>query len=228
MTYLDNLKRLLDRGKRDYYFFCIRDLVENGLDLERFSENDSIPTRQDITQFLASWCKYVGMSAQDCRDWMLEYCSEVLSVLSSSSNSQIRHSTKSNIKYIYNSNVTFECRCEENPFRAHCNYTCPVYQEMRRLLEKRKQQEAEKCLILEKQLSENAKSEEPRKLTLKESYREQFENALAFAREKSEQGYTKRDIARLLNEQGYRTRIGKEWSQSILSNELNWWKKQNK
>jgi len=228
LTYLDKLKRLLDREKKGYYFFCIRDLVENGLELERFPENDSIPKRQDITQFLTSWCKYVGMSAQECRDWMLEYCSEMLSILSSSSSSQIRHSTKSNIKYIYNSNVTFECRCEENPFRAQCDYTCPVYQKMRGLLEKRKRQETEKRLILENQLSENAKPEEPCKITLKESYREQFENALSFAREQLEQGYIRREIACFLNEQGFKTRTGKEWTQSILSNELLWWKKQNK
>jgi len=88
-----------DRGTERIYP-CIRDLVGNGLVLSRFSADDRTPHRQDITQYLAAWCRYAGLTAEECRTWLTEYCMYVLSSISKTSLSGIRHSTKSNIRYI--------------------------------------------------------------------------------------------------------------------------------
>ncbi len=45
-----------DRGAEKIYL-CIQDLVNNGLVLSRFSDDDRTPQRQDITQYLAAWCR---------------------------------------------------------------------------------------------------------------------------------------------------------------------------
>ena len=138
--YLKTLKEMLKDKDEKYLFFCIKDLVSNGLTLSRFSCEDSKPSRQDITQYIAVWFKYIGISSDKCLDWMKGYCIEVLSAISSSSPSRIRHSTKSNIKYIFNAEITFQCRCEKNPFKASCEQDCPVYKEM---YEKNKEREAD-------------------------------------------------------------------------------------
>src|SRR6266550_7683798 len=52
LSILDTM--LGDRG-RDTIYPCIRDLVEHGLDLARFSAGEITPQRQDITQYLAAW-----------------------------------------------------------------------------------------------------------------------------------------------------------------------------
>ena len=130
LMYLNRLRKVLTKNNEEYLFSCIRDLVENGLNREQFSNDDNIPSRQDITQYLAAWFKYIGLSADECREWMMEYCIAVLSAMSSSSHSRIRHSTKSNIKYIYGSDATFNCGCENNRFKARCEPQCPIYEEM--------------------------------------------------------------------------------------------------
>ena len=128
--YLNRLRKMLTENNEKYLFPCIRDLVANGLTLERFTNEDNIPSRQDITQYIAAWFKYIGLSSDECREWMIEYCIGLLSVISSSSKSRIRHSTKCNIKYIYKSDVSFDCRCEKNRFKALCEPKCPIYEEM--------------------------------------------------------------------------------------------------
>jgi len=128
--YLNRLRKMLTENNEKYLFPCIRDLVANGLTLERFTNEDNIPSRQDITQYIAAWFKYIGLSSDECREWMIEYCIGLLSVISSSSKSRIRHSTKCNIKYIYKSDVSFNCRCEKNRFKAPCEPKCPIYEEM--------------------------------------------------------------------------------------------------
>jgi len=217
--HLNMLRQLLGDNRKRCLFTCIKDLVTNGLKLERFSDEGSPPSRQDITQYLASWCKYTGMSADECREWMIEYCISVLSVLSSSSNSRIRHSTKCNIKYIYNSDVNFECRREENAFKAECDSKCPVYKEMVHVAKELKtpdvvqpSEAAVECSIGNELIVPG--------LSVKETYREQFEKAMAVVRNRLEQGVSKQEIVRLLNERGLKTRTGRKWSYSILANEL--------
>ncbi len=57
-----------DRGK-DTVYPCIRDLVENGLDLARFSASEIAPQRQDVTQYLAAWSRHAGLSEEESYGW---------------------------------------------------------------------------------------------------------------------------------------------------------------
>jgi len=217
--YLKKLKKILTENNEKYLFPCIRDLAANGLNVERFTNEEQAPSRQDVTQYIAAWFKYTGMSSDECSKWMLEYCVDVLSSISSSSKSRIRHSTKSNIKYIYKSDLSFDCRCEKNRFKAPCEPTCPVYEEM---LHKAKERETTKIVEYNKNRVEHKAAEEiaPISLSVKDKYKEQFEKALEVAQDYLKQWIPKTKIVYLLNHNGYKTRTGKKWSYSILTSEL--------
>ncbi|MBC2695301.1 MAG: hypothetical protein HF982_08520 [Desulfobacteraceae bacterium] len=217
--YLNRLRKMLTENNENYLFPCIRDLVANGLTLERFTNEDNIPSRQDITQYIAAWFKYIGLSSDECREWMTEYCIGMLSVISSSSKSRIRHSTKGNIKYIYKSDVSFDCKCEKNRFKAPCEPTCPIYEEM---AHRAKESEAADIVELYETKVEDRVADEiaPIKPSIRDKYNEQFEKALEVAQHHLKKWVPKKKIADLLNESGFKTRTGKKWSYSILANEL--------
>ena len=217
--YLKKLQKILTENNEKYLFPCIRDLVANGLNPEQFTNEDKIPSRQDVTQYIAAWFKYTGVSSDECSAWMIEYCVDVLSAISSSSKSRIRHSTKSNIKYIYKSDVSFDCRCEKNRFKAPCDPTCPVYEEM---LHKAKESEAANTIKSYENRAEHKAVEEiiPISLSVKDKYKEQFEKAMEIAQGYQKQWIPKKKIVYLLNHSGFKTRTGKKWSYSILQNEL--------
>ena len=217
--YLNKLRKILTENNKKRLFPCIGDLVANGLSLERFTNEDNIPSRQDITQYIAAWFKYTGLSSDECREWMTEYCVGMLSAISSSSKSRIRHSTKCNIKYIYKSDVTFDCRCEKNRFKAPCEPKCPIYKEMAH-----KAQESEAANIVEsyETIVEHRAADEiaPIKLSIRDEYKEQFDKAIEVAQHHLKQWVSKKKIVNLLNDSGFKTRTGKKWSYSILMNEL--------
>jgi hypothetical protein len=222
--HLNLLKEILkEKGKDEkLLFFCIEDLVTNGLTLSRFSECDSTPSRQDITQFISAWLKFTGIPTDECREWLLSYCIDVLFGISSSSKSQIRHSTRSNIKYIYGSDVSFDCRCEYNIFKAHCQKNCPVYLEMLdkySKIKKTREEEEKRIENIHRVAMESAKNQ-PKRLPHRDRYKEQFENAIKISVELMKQGYMKREIAGQLNEKGFKTRTGMKWTAGNLSNEL--------
>ena len=218
-SHLKILRDKLPKNNEQCFFPCIKDLVANGLKLERFQDGTNPPSRQDITQYMASWCKYIGMSADDCREWMIEYCINVLSALSSSSPSGIRHSTKSNIRYIYNSDVSFECRLEKNPFKARCDSQCPLYEEMARA------EEANDTPNSIRPFERTVECKTDNELAdyippVKEVYSEQFEKATDMIKGWLDQGIPKTDIIKLLDERGLKTRTGKKWSYSTLGHEI--------
>jgi len=217
--HLNTLKENLDEEKKKHLFPCIKDLVANGLKLERLPEGNYPPSRQEITQYLASWCKYIGMDADKCLEWMLDYCTNVLSVLSSSSNSKIRHSTKSNIKYIYNSEIKFECKREENPFKAHCDSTCPVYKEIVHVIKERRKPDFVQSFepVVDWKICNGLTAS---KLSIKDVHKEQFEKAMTIVRDCLDQGVPKKGIVSLLNERDFKTRTGRKWSYATLTNEL--------
>lgn len=128
--HLVTLKDILEPHEDPRLYPCVVDLVENGIQLDRFSPQEQVPSRQDVTQFLAAWFNYINVTPEIYQDWLIDYCTSVLSAISSSSKSRIRHSTKSNIKYVYGSAVVFNCRCNKNPFKATCNPDCKAYDEM--------------------------------------------------------------------------------------------------
>ena len=217
--YLNRLRKMLTENNEKYLFLCIRDLVANGLTLERFTNEDNIPSRQDITQYIAAWFKYIGLSSDECWQWMTEYCIGMLSDISSSSKSQIRHSTKCNIKYIYKSDVTFDCRCKKNRFKAPCEPKCPIYEEM---AHRAKESEIANIVESYETIVEHRVADEiaPIKHSIKDEYRDQFEKAIEVAQHHLKQLVSKKEIVNLLNGSKFKTRTGKKWSYSILANEL--------
>lgn len=216
--HLNALKEILKAKEPDVLFLCINDLVANGLSLSRFTEGERQPSRQDITQFILTWFKYIGVTAEDCQEWMIKYCLEVLSVISSSSLSQIRHSTKSNIKYVFKSDVAFDCNCENNIFKAPCELSCPVYQEMSEKYKARLIREANKSYEIVRQPIEKSVILQPQ--SVKERFKDQLDKALEFIGNCVKEGTARKEIVKLLNDRELKTRTGRKWNYQLLQNEL--------
>jgi hypothetical protein len=212
--HLDKLRAILESHEETVLFPCVADLVENGIQADRFSSREQVPSRQDVTQFLATWFKHINVAPEVCQDWLIDYCTSVLSAISSSSKSQIRHSTKSNVKYVYGSAVEFNCRCTENCFKATCNPSCKAFDEMIR-----KDQTGSSLLIdelNEKEFGQNVATV----LSSKEKYKEQFIEATNIIRIHYENNLARKEIVKILNDQGLKTRTGKKWTIGILGYEL--------
>lgn len=214
--FLTRLKALLDDRGKDAIYPCIRDLVNNGLTLARFSPGDRIPARQDVTQYISAWCKHAGLTEEDCRGWLIEYCTVMLSSISKTSISGIRHSTKSNVKYIYQADIPFVCELDNNPFRAQCSGDCRAYADMQAKLTDRKN----KVPNIGHAVDRPAAIMETRSASVKETYRDQFETALQIIRSESERGTKCKTIIELLNERGLKTRTGRKWTSPILGIEI--------
>lgn len=60
----------------------------------------------------------------------------------------------------------------------------------------------------------------PISYSIKAQYKEQFDKAMEVMQHHLERGVHKKEIVNLLNDEGYKTRTGKKWSYSTLSNEL--------
>ncbi|MBF0496024.1 MAG: hypothetical protein HQK58_05530 [Deltaproteobacteria bacterium] len=222
-VYLTSLKQLLVEHGQDRLFPCIEDLAANGLSPERFSPQESQPSRQDITQYLTAWFKHIGFLPDDCQSWLIEYCLGMLSAISSSSASQIRHSTKSNMKYIYGCDIPFYCGREHNPLKAQCRQACPAYQDMAVPPESSElRKPVPKAISDRMEQVENSISREPQALPVPVNlkYREQFHQALATAVELIQQGKPKKRVVKALNDQRFKTRTGRAWTYSVLQVEL--------
>ena len=213
---LIKLLNLIDRKNVSGILYpCIEDLAQNGLPTERFSDQDITPTRQDITQYLLKWFKSNGVDADRCREWILEYSLDVLAPLSSGSLSKIRHSTKSNLKYIFSSEVQFECDCKNNPFRAACNKNCPVYHKMYARYQKRKAEEANQTYEVEPlpQIDPNEFEYRP---SVKEKYKEQYAKTVKMMKQLSEKGMPLKDMVTYLNQKKLYSRTGVRWTYANL------------
>jgi hypothetical protein len=217
--HLLSLERILNETNKGQLFACIKDLVSNGLTFSRFSHGENSPSRQDITQFIAAWFRRIGVPPETCREWMIEYCVDILSPISSSSKSQIRHSTKSNIKYIYRSEVQFDCGAENNPFRAPCKKGCPLYKEMQIRYKERQERDANRSYE-PKHLPKDY-GVEIAKPPVKEIHGEQFKKGLKLIEDNLGEGASIKEIVSLLKDRGLKSRTGKEWTDSILRAEIN-------
>ena len=212
--FLNVLDTLLgDRGK-DTLYLCIRDLVEHGLDLTRFAPSETRPQRQDITQYLAAWSRHAGLSEEESSAWLVDYCATVLVAISRRTPAAVRHSTKSNLRYIYRSAVPFLCHGANNPFRAQCRPDCPVYADM----EAKRQAKA----IEMAQPRPAFRPPDPVivSLPVKVANQEQFQTGLRLARDEVRKGTKMPRIVEILNKRGLKTRTGREWKYAILRNEL--------
>jgi len=209
-------KILLLVGQENLIFPCIQDLIKNGLTLTRFSNDEHLPTRHDITLYISAWCKHAEMSKEHCLDWLLEYCVSKLSSISRTSASGIRHSTKSTVKYIYRENIPFLCECENNKFKALCKDCCPIYSQMKDKCAEQKNG-PQNNEYLDKRINYIP---ETQPLSVKDIYKTQFEEALLFIHSMLEKKTKKKMIAQLLNDRGLKTRTGRFWTYSILQSEL--------
>ena len=213
------LQKLIDicvaEGKSEP-FLCIKDLAENGLSLDRFTSGEHRPNRSEATLFLAASCKRMGLAPETYRDWLIDYSVDVLSGVSSSSASTIRHSTKSSIQFTHRSDVTFSCNCQHNVFKAHCSSDCPIYRDMGeiRLLNI----EFEKTRV--SGVSQQVREEyipDPESLPVTKRYRKQFDEAVVLIAQQLAEGHTKKEISAFLNEKGYKTITGGEWKPAAVS-----------
>ena len=206
--HFDRLRELISKYPTANLYPCIADLSENGVDLSRFESESKRPCRQDVTQYLAAWFRDSGISKDDCQIWMMEYCTEVLSRISSSSKSAIRHSTKSNIKYAYKANSTFRCEKETNPFRAHCTSTCPNYNQVI-------EEVTASVQVFSTPLAANIPPG-----GLKAQYKEQFTKATELIGQLKQAGRSIDQISQQLNEDSFKTKTGKAWTESLVSLEI--------
>jgi len=213
--FLDNLTAVLGDTGGDSVFPCIQDLVINGLQLSRLSSSDIVPNRQDVTQYLAAWCRFVGLNENNTREWLSDYAVAMLSSISKTSPSGIRHSTKSNVRYIYRDEVAFTCGRKRNQFRARCRDTCPVYAEMVRKPTKAKGE----VTTAPNDASPDA-SETLSVTPVKQLYRDQFEAAIELLLRELERGEKKKRIVNILNQEGLKTRTGRKWTYAILCTEI--------
>ena len=210
------INKILEGIDPKYLFPCVKDIISGRIE----SKSSPAFSRQDVTQYLASWFKYIGVSKEGCQEWMIEYAIQVLSKISSSSHSRIKHSTKSNLKYIYKSDVSFDCGCENNIFKASCNQNCPIYKEMSDKYKERKIQRSRQTYDI-KPISNNYELEQ---YSLKDKYKEQFEKALETAIKYVEKGISKKEIVKSLNNQDFKTRTGKKWTYPTFMRELKMFK----
>ncbi len=213
--HVQKLMNIIVAAGKSEPFTCIKDLVENGLSLERFADGAHRPSRHEITLFLGAWCKRMGFTPEVYRDWLIDYVVDVLSKISSSSPSQIRHSTKSTIKYLHRSDVAFSCSCQNNVFKAICSSDCPIYGEMEEIY--LRNLEVERKRIEEPQKIKEEYKPDPEFLPVTKRYRKQFEEAVTLIKEYHKEGHTKKEIAVFLNEKGYKTSTGRDWKSSTVS-----------
>jgi hypothetical protein len=213
---IDRLKKILNDVQQQKIYACIQDVMTNGIVAGRFKAGEPFPSRQDVTHFILAWLKHTGVPADKCRTWMIRYCEKILSKISSSSPSRIRHSTKSLIKYIYRSeDVSFDCGCEQNKLKATCEPNCPVYGEMKDKDEIRKKQWHDAVNYVRPPIQPPA---EPL-LQVRERHKEQFQKAIDVVREQLSQISSVDEMTRYLNDQGFKTRNGKSWTVATLRRE---------
>jgi len=215
MTFLRRLSNLFRDSNRGKIYLCIQDLAENGLQVARFSPDAPIPTRHEVTQYLAAWCRHAGLSQEDCLAWLVEYSVTMLSSISKASPSGIRHSTKSNVNYIYRADIPFLCECDENPFMALCSADCPLYADMQAMLAEKRNKKPDISHVIQGPVG----IPEIQKPSVRETYKNQFEAAMEVIRSEMEKGTERKAILDLLLERGFKTRTGKKWTYSILGNE---------
>ena len=207
---------IASEGKNEPYP-CIKDLVENGLSLDRFAEGNHRPNRNETAIFLAAWCKRMGFTPEVYRDWLIDYTVDVLSGISSSSPSQIRHSTKSTIKYLHRSDVTFSCNCQNNVFKAICSLDCPIYGKMEEIYLRNLEIEQKRIEELQQIHKEVAPDPDPESLPVTKRYKKQFDEAVALITQYLQEKRTKKDIFVILNEKGYKTITGNDWKPGNVS-----------
>jgi len=218
---LDSLLELLTQAGGREVSPCIGDLVANGVVRSRFAPAAPFPSRQDVTQYLAAWCRAAGLGEDACRNWLCGYAVATLRAISRSSPSAIRHSTKSNVKYVYRRPGRFSCARETNPFRASCDRTCPLYAAAGAPLPATADVAPPAAEPPPPERQKPLRSvRRARAGAVKERFREPFMLAVQVLRRERAKGTKPSRILAILQEQDLRTRTGRSWTLSILTKEL--------
>jgi hypothetical protein len=216
--HLEKLMKIVETEGKDEPYACIKDLVENGLSPGRFAAGEHRPNRNEATIFLAAWCRRMGFTPEVYRDWLIDYAVDVLSRISSSAPSQIRHSTKSIIKFIHGDNgAAFSCNCQHNAFKARCSSECPIYGEMEELYFRNLEIAQQRNEELQQQTVKNAPEPDPATLSVTKRFRKQYDEAVALITQYLKEGRTKKDILGILQAQGYKTITGRDWKPGNIS-----------
>ncbi len=220
------MKTLLGERSGALLYPCIEDLVENGPDVAKLEAAEVTPDRQGVTQYLAAWSRHIGLDQETCRVWLTDYALETLAAISGTKPSGIRHSTKSNVRYIYRSEIPFVCGRERNRFRARCNEQCPVYTVMgdqprwgapARAIPLPGPGEP---LFPERPVPVIAPVVIQEYVPLKKRYREQFEEALKVVKAGLAKRERRETIVKQLNQSGLKTRTGRAWTYGTLAREI--------
>lgn len=214
-SFLSAMRGLARERGGERVYPCIADLLEHGLTLTRFAPGKRPPERQDITQYLAAWSRHAGLSQEECRAWLIDYCGVVLASLSRRTFAGIRHSTQANIRYIYKDEVPFLCQCEKNRFKARCGPECPLYAEMQARLAANPDEPWPPRVRPRSSLVPFTPV-----LPVKAVHREQFEKALELIREEAAKGTSRARIFHLIQERGFKTRTGRKWTLATFYREI--------
>ena len=211
--YLEQLNQLLEKSNRTAPPW-LQDLLLHGPRLELWSPPEKRPNRVLLTEFLARWLKFAGLSREECLDWLLPYCCEVLAQYSKSGMSNIRHGTKANTRWVYASPFPFDFETMVLDLPATESQGPLLYAPV---VERWKQQLEE--MKIKARESYVPPVFEPF-VPVKVRFAEQFKRALEFAQQKRAEGERPEAILRLLNEQGFLTRTGRKWTLGTVNREL--------
>lgn len=195
--------------------FWLEDLVLHGPRYDQWNLPSGRPNRMELTEFLARWLKAKGVSQEQAIQWLLDYCFQVLAPFSKTGPSGIRHGTKANTRWVYNSELFFdfealasqppETQWESKPPYMH------VFARFHELLPAEKQRAFQVRLrSIPVQVT----------LPVKERHREKYQQGLQLAREKVGAGQSLEKIVTALNEAGYPTRTGRRWTTGTLYRSL--------
>ena len=210
---INRLDSMLGDRSKETIYPCIRDLLEHGLDLSRFLAGEMTPNLQDITQYLAAWSRHAGLSEDESSCWLIDYCITTGSALSKRTPAAIRHSTKSNLRYIYRSAVTFLCQGSSNGFRARCG-DCTVHADL----------PADAGARTGGPPPSRSVAYHPAPLPepslKKAAFKEQFQAGLRLIQDEVQQGTPIQSILDTLHERGCKTRTGRQWQPANLRLEL--------
>ena len=201
------LLEILPEGATKHLYPCIEDLVLTQ-DFLTHREKQPQLQRQEVTQFICKWLVSIGVNVDLAKAWLVQYSVDVLSSISSSKASAIRHSTKSNVKFIYGNDVPFVCHCEENMVNATCNQQCSVFAQMSAALA------AQKAIIPNYEVVKYVAP--PPRVNPKDLFNAAYTEFSKVLLEQLKMKRNQKDIAQHLNALGYKTKTGKAWSVGTL------------
>jgi Recombinase len=211
--YLEILMGLVEKTNHKVPFW-LEDLMLLGPRFEEWKLDGLPPNRVLLTEMLGRWSKYAGLSEAESIEWLMPFNCEVLALTSKTDPSGIRHGTRCNTRWVYNSNYLFDFEAfvrdlPETAFQNTPPYM-PVFAKWWDLLLEAKQKARDSYVPPVFEL----------RLPVKQRYREQFLKSIAVAREKLAEGASMEETAEFLNAQKLPTATGRKWNYGTLRRSL--------